>query len=159
MLRLINALIPGRVHRWALRAVFKLRHRWRKFVKLPLAGVAVICRDPEGQLLFVRHSYGQRKWAFPGGGCGRHEDPAVAARREMQEELRLPLVTLEKLAEVEETISGSPHTAHVFIADIDSEPKPDQREIIAAEFFALTALPDEITPISRRWLEMYLQQR
>lgn len=159
MLRLITAVLPARLHRRILQIAFRLRRHWRKFVKLPLAGVAVICRDADGRLLFVKHSYGQSNWAFPGGGCNRGEAPATAARREMDEELGLSLGELHLLAQEEETISGSPHTAYLFLAEVENIPQPDEREIIVAQFFSPDDLPHNIASFSRRWLGLYLEQR
>jgi 8-oxo-dGTP pyrophosphatase MutT (NUDIX family) len=53
-----------------------------------LRGVKCVLRDGEGRVLFVRHTYGDRRlWELPGGGAHRGETHAQTARREAREEL------------------------------------------------------------------------
>jgi hypothetical protein len=59
---------------------------------------------------------------------------------------------------IEEVISGSPHTAHIFAAVIDELPRPDGREIIEARFFALEALPDNLGRLTHSRLAMWREQ-
>lgn len=141
--------VPPAIHRLLLRVAHRVRHRWRKALKRPIAGVSVIATNAEGRVLLVRHSYGPKQWALPGGGLGRGEDPAAAARRELHEELRCDLLTIEHVATLHETISGAPHTAHVFAGALANEPRPDGREVIEARFFAADDLPDDLSRLSR----------
>jgi 8-oxo-dGTP pyrophosphatase MutT (NUDIX family) len=63
--------------------------------------VKCVVRDGD-RVLFVRHSYGNRRaWELPGGGRRSREDPAVAVRREMREELGIELIALRALGPVE----------------------------------------------------------
>lgn len=133
---------PARLHRAALPLAHALRHRWRRWRKVPIAGVSVILTNPAGEVLLLRHSYGAPVWALPGGGLGPREEAEAAARREVHEELGLALDEVTRVAVIEEVISGSPHTAHVFAAMIADPPRPDGREIIKARFFA----PDDLPP-------------
>ena len=81
----------------ALGAILTAGHRLRRFwwrVRKPRTyGVKVLLRHPEQPELFlaVRHSYvDQDRWALPGGRYRpTRETPAVAARREVREELGL----------------------------------------------------------------------
>ena len=127
-------LLPRSLHRLALRAAHRLRHVWRRLAKPELRGVSVILRDPEGRVLFVRHAYGPPNWSLPGGGIARGEAPEAAARREMAEELGLTLGTISELGTIRETISGAPHTAYLFLAEIGEAPMPDGREIVEVRF-------------------------
>lgn len=136
--------LPARLHRAALPLAHALRHRWRRWRRVPLAGVSVIIANPAGEVLLLRHSYGPPVWALPGGGMSAREEPEAAARREVREELGLTLGALQRIAVIEEVISGSPHTAHIFAAVTHDAPRPDGREIIAARFFAPDALPDDL---------------
>jgi len=43
------------------------------------------------KILFVRHSYGDQAWNFPGGGVKRSEDAIDAVTREIKEELRIDI--------------------------------------------------------------------
>lgn len=136
--------LPARLHRAALPLAHALRHRWRRWRKTPIAGVSVILTNPQGKVLLLRHSYGPPVWALPGGGLGPREEPEAAARREVREELGLTIGEAERIAVIEEVISGSPHTAHIFAATTDNTPVPDGREIIEARFFAPDDLPCDL---------------
>ena len=149
-------LIPPPVHRMALRVAHRLRSRFRRLAKPALRGVSAIIDDGEGRVLLVRHSYGSGLWALPGGGCGRSEAPEDAVRREIDEELGLALARLRMIETLEETVSGAPHTAYIFTARAAGEPRPDCREVIAAQFFAPDALPEDTGRITRRRLEGYI---
>lgn len=153
-------LIPKPLHRVALRLAHRTRHSWRRIVKPRLAGVTVIATNQAGEVLLVRHSYGPDIWSLPGGGRGRSEDPEEAARREIREELAVDIIGLELVSELAETISGAPHVAHIFSCTLAGEPQPDRREIMEARFFALDALPQDISQIAsaqiasfRAWLK------
>lgn len=153
MLHLIVQLLPAPLHRAGLRLAYALRKRLRRLTRPDLAGVAVMLDDGEGRILLVCHSYGPQGWSLPGGGLGRGEDPAEAARREMREELGCDLIALECVLVAQELLSGAPHTAHVFTARLASEPRADQREIDAVCWFAREELLEaELTRVTRRRL-------
>ena len=124
-------------------------------MKAPLAGVSVVVYDEDGCVLLVRHSYGPNRWALPGGGIGRGEHPQAAARREIFEELGCELDALQMIDRLEETLSGSPHIAHIFAGRIVGEPRPDRREVVEACFFTLEELPDNISILVRRRIEAW----
>lgn len=147
-------LIPAPIHRALLPWAHRIRRRWRMFRKVPLRGVSVILTDAEGQVLLLRHSYGRPVWALAGGGLTAHEDAAEGARREVLEELGLEIGSLTLLEELDEVISGSPHTAYVYAAHCNGTPKPDQREILEARFFARNALPDNVSMHTKRRLAL-----
>jgi ADP-ribose pyrophosphatase YjhB (NUDIX family) len=71
------------------------------FVRRPhTQGVKCIIGDGE-RVIFVRHTYGNRRtWELPGGGVRRGEPPEATVRREMREELGLELDDL-RLARAE----------------------------------------------------------
>lgn len=152
--------LPAPLHRAALPLAHALRHRWRRWRKAPLAGVSVIIANPAGEVLLLKHSYGPPVWALPGGGMAAREEPEAAARREVREELGLVLDAVQPVAVIAEVISGSSHTAHIFAVTTAATPRPDGREIIAARFFALDALPDNLgrTTAARLALWQSLQQ-
>ncbi len=105
--------------------------------------------DLEGRLLLVRHSYGPGGWALPGGGMGPGEEPLAAAAREVREEVGCVLESLRVLERIEETISGSPHTAWLVTGVTRDYPRPDRREVIEARFFPLHSLPEPQSALTR----------
>lgn len=142
-------LIPPPLHRLMLRVAHRVRRQFRRITKLRLYGVSLIARDSSGHVMLVRHSYGSGDWSLPGGGCGQNEDPTKAIRREIREELSLDLANLEMLATCEEMVSGAPHTAYIFAAELSGKPVPDGREIIALQFFPYDALPPGLSSLTK----------
>ncbi|WP_241255208.1 NUDIX domain-containing protein [Altererythrobacter sp. BO-6] len=159
MLHLIIRIIPAAVHRALLPVAYRVRHRWRTWRKVPLAGCNVILTDLNGSILLLQHSYGPAAWYLPGGGIGKGEDPLAAAVREVREELGLELVRLNALGTFDGVISGSPHTMHLFAATIDLHPQPDGREVTEARFFPPHSLPEPLSGMARRALEHWRDNR
>lgn len=141
MLHLIERALPAPLHRALLPIAFRLRHIWRRWRGVPLEGCAVVIENAAGEILLLRHSYGPRSWMLPGGGIGAGEEPEVAARREIAEELGIELARIEPVAVLAEQVSGSPLSAHIFTAITESRPRPDGREVIEARFFPTHSLP------------------
>ena len=152
-------LIPRPLHRAALRWAHSVRHRWRVFRRVPLAGVSVFVTDIEGRLLLVRHSYGPGGWALPGGGMGQGEDPLDAARREVREEVGCALQGATVIESIEEELSGSPHTAWLVGGRTQDHPRPDRREILEARFFPVHSLPEPLTRLTRARVESWRKAR
>lgn len=159
MLRLIERMMPAPLHRLALQLIFPLRHRWRKWRKVPIHGCNVILTDFRGEILLLKHSYGPQDWQLPGGGVDRGEQPVDAARRELDEELGLAVTSLKPIGELEGTISDSPHTMHLFAAIVDQRPRPDRREVLEARFFPLHSLPEPLGGATRRALKHWRKRR
>ena len=66
---------------------------------------AGIVRDGEGRILVCRRGEGRRNahlWEFPGGKREPGEDAAACLRRELEEELRLPITAVRPVWEAEE---------------------------------------------------------
>lgn len=150
MLHLIERLVPAPLHRALMPLAHRVRHRWRKWRGTPIAGVSVVLTNLEGDVLLLRHSYGPDVWALPGGGLKPGEDPAACARREVQEELGMTLSAVTAVERLEESLSGSPHTAHIFTATSNERPIPDKREVIEARFFPSHSLPEPLGKVTRR---------
>ena len=142
-------LIPRPLHRAVLRLGYRLRHRWRRLARPRLAGVSVFVTDLDGRLLLVRHSYGSDGWALPGGGIERGESPEEAARREIREEVGCAIEGVRVLDQLEETLSGAPHTAWLVAGRTQDHPRPDRREIVEARFFPTHSLPEPLTRLTR----------
>jgi ADP-ribose pyrophosphatase YjhB (NUDIX family) len=146
-------LIPAPLHKAALRLAHRLRGAMRRWLGLSSHGVALAALDAEGRVLLVRHSYGSGGWALPGGGRKPWEDPEACLRREIREELNCQLREIELFEVRESVLQGAPNRTHVFLARLESEVRIDGRELIAADWFQPTALPEPMVHISRRQLE------
>jgi ADP-ribose pyrophosphatase YjhB (NUDIX family) len=59
-------------------------------------GVRCVLRSGD-RVLLVRHTYGDRNWALPGGRVRRGETPSDAARREISQELGLAIAHWHEL--------------------------------------------------------------
>lgn len=143
------AWLPAPLHRALLPLAHAVRHHWRRWRKVPIAGVSVIITNIGGDVLLLKHSYGPAVWSLPGGGLALGEDPKDAARREVREELGIDLARIEPIGTLDEQLSGSPHTAHIFAAVCDQRPRPDRREVIEARFFPSHSLPEPLGETTR----------
>jgi 8-oxo-dGTP pyrophosphatase MutT (NUDIX family) len=117
--------------------------------------VSVVILNPDDEVLLLRHSYGPNVWGLPSGGMKGRENPADCARREVREELGMALDSLVQVGELEEVLSGAPHTAHLFVATSAAQPKPDRREVIEARFFPPQSLPEPLGAVTRRRVEAW----
>jgi 8-oxo-dGTP pyrophosphatase MutT (NUDIX family) len=110
-----------RARRLGYRVAHRLLRGWW-FVRRPhTQGVKCLLFDGE-RVLFVRHAYGDRKaWELPGGGLRRGEEPALAARREMREELGVDLDCWAPSGSTQTTGLHKTVTLHLFRAPVRGE--------------------------------------
>jgi 8-oxo-dGTP pyrophosphatase MutT (NUDIX family) len=100
-----------------------------------------------GEVLVVRHTYGPPGWELPGGGLRRGEDPLVAARREMAEELGLDELPLRKLGVITAEIHGRRVTLHLFAAELtDRVVDADPVEIGAVGWLPRAGVIERLPP-------------
>jgi ADP-ribose pyrophosphatase YjhB (NUDIX family) len=147
-------LIPAPLHRWLLKWANLLRAAWWRWRRPLTHGVSIIARDGAGRVLLIRQSYGSRDWSLPGGGIRSREDPAVAAVREFTEELSCPLTAVELLTTRDEPLHGATNRVHLFTARLAGNPRPDGREVIAAQLFPLANLPPDLGRRARERLAL-----
>lgn len=147
-------LIPAPLHRALLPLGHTLRKAWMQVFRPRIAGVAVFIEDEHGRVLLVRQSYGPRAWTMPAGGAGLTEDPELAIRREVREELACELTDLVLVFHGEEVLWGALHHVHLFRARAASQPVPDNREVLEARWFAREQLPQHMTKTLRRRLHL-----
>jgi len=97
----------------------------------------------DGELLLVRHTYGDRRsWDFPGGFVRRHEDPRTAAARELGEELGVEPSELFELGSLVVEFGRRSDTVHYFHAQLpDRRLVPDEIELAEVGWFDPAALP------------------
>lgn len=150
--------LPASLHRAALPLAHLVRHHWRRWRGKPLVGVSVIVTNLSGDVLPLKHSYGPAVWGLPGGGLARGEHPETAARREVREELGVELVRIEAVGTLEEVLSGSPHTAHIFTGVCDRQPRPDRREVTEARFFPSHSLPEPLGETTRKRIAVWRER-
>ncbi len=98
-----------------------------------------------GDVLLVRHTYGdRRRWDLPGGFIRPGEPPPAAARRELGEELDLDLAPadLRPLGRLSVRHGRRRAVVHYFLLDrADRTVDPDPVELAEAAWFAVDELP------------------
>lgn len=146
-------LLPAGLHRRLLRVAELVRRRWWAWRKPRLRGCAVVARNDAGEVLMVRHSYRKRdEWHLPTGGVRAREDPEVAARRELGEEVGVVVTAITLVHTEEIDLHGATNTVSVFAASYAGTPVADDREIAEVAFFAHDDLP-ATTP---EWARNYI---
>lgn len=145
-------LIPPPLHRALLVQAHRVRLVWWRLRKPLLIGCRVLAFDGDGRVLLVRHSYGSGRWLLPGGGVARGETALMAAIRELGEETACALEDPREIAVIEEPLAGTVNRVHVITGRVRGIARGDGREIVAAEFFALDALPAELAQQLERHL-------
>jgi ADP-ribose pyrophosphatase YjhB (NUDIX family) len=130
--------------RWAM-------HVWFRIARPMTLGARGIVLDPAGRILLVKQTY-TRGWLLPGGGVEAGETMIDAFRREVLEEGNAELTGEPELFGLyfNNRASRRDHVGLYVARDarILGPRKPD-REIEAAEFFPLDALPDDVTEATR----------
>jgi 8-oxo-dGTP pyrophosphatase MutT (NUDIX family) len=127
---------------WALRVWGLVDRSTKQGVK------CVLTRD--GDVLLVRHTYGDRsRWELPGGGIKRRERPVDAARREIDEELGIEVDDWTPLGDLFERIDRRRDRLWCFSAEVGGrELELDRAEIAEAEWFE----PDRLPPETARYV-------
>lgn len=152
-------LIPPPLHRIALIAAHEVRKLWWRLARPRVEGVRVVALDDRGQVLLVRHGYGNRNWMTPGGGLRRGEDPLIAAARELREECNCGLNEARLLAVAEENLFGAANTVHIIGGRLDGTPRGDGREVLACALFPADGLPPDLPPRLRGTLPGWISQQ
>lgn len=141
--------MSDRLHRFALRCYQRLPVLGRRWVVRTIApsytvGAMCIIERQDGSLLFIRHSYRSR-WGVPGGLLNRREEPAVAARREVREEVGLdvelvgePVVVVDAVPQRVDLVYRARLAAGADLDDV----RPVSAEIAEARWFAPGELPE-----------------
>lgn len=110
-------------------------------------GVKVVLHDASsGEVLVVRHSYGNRRiWHVPGGGYrpGR-ESAEDAARREMREELSIDPGPLVPLGEYRTSAQGNRDTARIFAASVHAPAVSPSPEILEYRWAPVAVVTREL---------------
>ena len=109
------------------------------------AGTAVVCRNPDGEVLLVTQSY-TPDWNLPGGMMERAEQPHETAERELREELGLHVTDLETQRPLVVRSRTRVHLTFVYTVDLDpgtaaAVQSADPVEITGTGWFRPDALP------------------
>jgi 8-oxo-dGTP pyrophosphatase MutT (NUDIX family) len=142
---------------WRMRFEPILRPLYRAAARRTRAmtlGVRGLVTDAEGRVLLIRHTY-VKGWYMPGGGVERGETAEEALERELMEEAGVRMTGRGRLISFHSNHVRFPGD-HVLIYRIEAwEPcAPTQvGEIEEIGWFAPDALPDGITPSTRRRIE------
>jgi 8-oxo-dGTP pyrophosphatase MutT (NUDIX family) len=157
-----RALAGAAGYRLALLAL----RAWWVLARPRSSGVRCVIRHG-GEILLVRHSYGDRRWLLPGGRVRRGEDPAATASREMAQELGIACrgwtVTgcNEARTAYRRPSRGEPFRRHRtwYLAGEapDRAVRPRAMEIDEARWFSPAALPADRSDaldeaVARGWL-------
>ncbi len=149
-------LIPAPLHRAAYRAAHRLRLVWWRLRRPRVRGCRMLVFDPQGRVLLVRHSYGSGNWMLPAGGLGRNEDAVAGARRELAEEVGCRMDHARQVILLEEPLSGAINHVHLVAGTTDDSPVGDQREVIAAQFFAPGVWPENLAVSHQAGLDAWV---
>ena len=123
-------------------------------------GVKVMLFNADGELALIRNSYGHSDiFVLPGGGIGLFEQPAVAARREIREELGVETEELVLRSRHSSTAEGKRDEIHLFEARVRGTLNIDRVEIAEARFASLADLPQSTSPATRRRIDEFLGLR
>lgn len=114
------------------------------------SGVHGLPLTPSRNVVLVKLTYA-RGWRLPGGGVRRRETPADAVLRELAEEIGM--IGHGSFEEVTEYRASDAGAGSLFIVrDVSYVPKRSL-EIAAIKEFDPTALPPDISPRWRKWIE------
>jgi len=132
-----------------LRRIFHLY--WRVARGLTV-GVRAVVLDGQGKVFLIHHTY-VSGWQLPGGGVEAGETLLEALKRELMEEGRIEVLAEPVLHGLffNRHVSARDHVAIYVVREFrqDRIPEPN-REISACGFFAIDALPADITEGTRR---------
>jgi 8-oxo-dGTP pyrophosphatase MutT (NUDIX family) len=126
------------------------RLRWRLFHPITLGARIILLRDD--QVLLIQHTY-RPGWYLPGGGVDKGESLEECILREAEEEAGATVRDLD-LFGIYSAFSEekSDHVAIFVSREFDVEPLGANNEIARAEWFALDALPEGLSPGTARRL-------
>ncbi|MCF1492340.1 NUDIX domain-containing protein [Agrobacterium vitis] len=135
------------------KCVVRLLHVYFAITRGMTLGVRAACFDEDGRIFLVRHTY-LPGWYMPGGGVERGETANQALEKELREEGNLVMTASPVLLQsyLNRTASRRDHVLFYRTLVRQTAPRLPDREIAESGFFPLDALPEGISPATRRRL-------
>lgn len=129
----------------------RLIHFYWRFSRAATLGVRAMVIDGSGRIFLIKHSYVDG-WHFPGGGVETGETFLTALARELVEEGNIVMTVPPVLHGIffNKRASRRDHVALYIVREFrqDGLPQPNH-EIIEHGFFALDALPEDVSRATR----------
>lgn len=149
--------IPIPLQRAAYRYAYALLRLYWYIVQPQVRGaLALLVHDD--QLLLIRNTYGRSGWTLPGGMMKRSEEPIVAMRREIHEEVGITSEVWQQVGTFTGRQAHRHDTLYIFLAHVPSPAiQIDPGEILEAQWFPLTNLP-ALSTYGQRALTMWQNQ-
>ena len=139
----------------AHRLIGRAARLWWTIRRPRTLGVRALVLDGADRVALVKHTY-RPNWYLPGGGVNKRESFAKALARELREEIGLTDFRLDRVLGVYRN-GGEGKDDHVVIFVVRTERTDiraaDALEIEEARWFALDALPADISPASLRRID------
>lgn len=140
------------------RVANSLFRKLQKLFGLTTLGVRAIVLNENNEFLLVKHTY-DHGWFLPGGGVDRNESPQAAIKRELNEEVGICVIGEPKVFSCyHHKIFGATDVPILFIVLEFSQIEASSSEIEEYRWFKIEALPDTISPGSKRRLNEYFYQ-
>jgi len=141
------------------RLIARVARLWWTIRRPRTLGVRALVLDGAERVVLVKHTY-RPYWYLPGGGVNKRESFAHALARELREEIGLEDCRLDRVLGVYRN-GGEGKDDHVVIFVVRTREATaevraaDAMEIEEAGWFALDALPADISPASLRRIGEY----
>ena len=139
------------------RLIAKAARLWWAIRRPRALGARALVLDSADRVALVKHTY-RPNWYLPGGGVNKRESFAEALARELREEIALTDFRLERVLGIYRNgAEGKDDHVVIFVvrAQATAIRAADALEIEEAGWFALDALPADISPASLRRIEEY----
>lgn len=136
----------------------RLYHFWFLLTRPMTLGARALALNDRGEVLLIKHTYVDG-WHLPGGGIEKGEDAQYAMRRELEEEANCVFDAEPRLLGFyyNNSVTRRDHVV-VYVCENarQTAPKETDGEIIAAQFFAVDALPEGTTKGTARRIAEYV---
>ncbi len=137
-------------------------HKKQKAKKIAITTLAFLVKDNALLLAMKKRGLGVGKWNGVGGKLDKGESVEEAAKREMQEEIGVTPLTLDKRAELyfyhPVQDNGSDYNQKVVVYFVkDWEGEPQESEEMRPRWFSFEQIPyQEMWPDDKEWLPLVL---